>query len=475
MGKKKASDAQIETEIRTLSASGHGDRKIAELVSKAFGTNVTRHRVRHVLMNTATAALTAAEANVIPMTAPIEDIVVGKRVRLEFGDVASLARSIDANGLLHPVVVRTHPGYIHPTFELIAGERRLRAWQLSKFRDDPIPIRIIDLASVMRGEWAENQERKDFTPSETVAIKRALEIEFDLKGEAARRQRAGKKAAPGEAGEANEVVAAFTGKSRATIEKAEKVVEAAERDPERFGKLREDMDRGGVDGPFRRLQIMQQADAIKAAPATLPSRGPYGVAVVDFPWPHEADMTQDELDQAGRSLRPYAAMSIVAGMAFMREAIAPLIAADAVVLFWTTNFHMPYAFLLMAELGFKQHSTIGTWVKARMGRGQVLRDKTEHCIIAKRGKPLINLTNQTTEWSGWKQPRENSRKPDEFYRMVEELCPAPRYADIFSFGGRGEKWDCFGDQAQRMAEPAPETSSPGIYGDSPLLAAGGAG
>jgi hypothetical protein len=49
-----------------------------------------------------------------------------------------------------------------------------------------------------------------------------------------------------------------------TVEKIAAVVAAAEADPERFGKLAEDMDRTGrVDGPFKRLKVARQAEAIR--------------------------------------------------------------------------------------------------------------------------------------------------------------------------------------------------------------------
>jgi ParB-like chromosome segregation protein Spo0J len=38
-----------------------------------------------------------------------------------------------------------------------------------------IPVNIVDLEAVTRGEFAEHAVRKDFTLSEAVAIKRALE------------------------------------------------------------------------------------------------------------------------------------------------------------------------------------------------------------------------------------------------------------------------------------------------------------
>jgi N6-adenosine-specific RNA methylase IME4 len=34
-----------------------------------------------------------------------------------------------------------------------------------------------------------------------------------------------------------------------------------------------------------------------------------------------------------------------------------------------------------------------------------------------------------------------------FYDLVESLCPAPRYADLFSRYCRNHKWDCHGDES----------------------------
>ena len=97
---------------------------------------------------------------------PIADIKVGQRHRRDMGDIDGLARSIDELGLLHPVVVT-------PDGTLIAGERRLRAFQL--LERDSIPVTVVDLDKIARGEHAENAHRKDFTLSEAVAIKRAVE------------------------------------------------------------------------------------------------------------------------------------------------------------------------------------------------------------------------------------------------------------------------------------------------------------
>lgn len=58
----------------------------------------------------------------------------------------------------------------------IAGERRIRAF-LSLNRQS-IPARVVDVPSLAEGEYAENEVRKDFTPSERVAMGLAVEEEL---------------------------------------------------------------------------------------------------------------------------------------------------------------------------------------------------------------------------------------------------------------------------------------------------------
>src|SRR5215831_15235654 len=87
----------------------------------------------------------------LPKAHQINDIVVGTRHRKDMGDVDGLAASMAELGLLHPIVVR-------PDGVLVAGERRLRAAKMLGWTE--IPVNIIDLEAVTRGEFAENAVRK---------------------------------------------------------------------------------------------------------------------------------------------------------------------------------------------------------------------------------------------------------------------------------------------------------------------------
>ena len=58
-----------------------------------------------------------------------------------------------------------------------------------------------------------------------------------------------------------------------------------------------------------------------------------------------------------------------------------------------------------------------------------LRSQSEFCIVVVRGKPQLNPTNQTT---GLNAPlREHSHKPNQFYRMAEDLCISRRIDFFF--------------------------------------------
>lgn len=374
----------------------------------------------------------------------ISRIVIGERHRKDYGDIDGLAESIKQVGLLHPVVVRSDG-------RLIAGERRLRAF--SALGHDDVPVTIVDLEQLSLGEHAENTQRKDFTLSEGVAVAEAL-IEYERDRAAKRKiegaSKGGKAGGKGRAnshrgtspkadkggGRAADKVAKATGRDRKTLAKATAIVEAAKDEPEKFGKLVEDMDRTGrVDGPFKRMKVMKQAEAIRNETPALPGNGPYRVIVADPPWPYELRKE----DPSHRATHPYPQMSIAQICALDVPSLAH---EDCILWLWTTNHHMREAFMVLDAWGFA-HKTILTWAKDRMGTGDWLRGQTEHALLAVRGKPVVELTNQTTLLLG--PLRANSQKPEEFYPFVERLCPAPRYAELFSRHHR-DNWDGHGDE-----------------------------
>jgi hypothetical protein len=195
-----------------------------------------------------------------PITMKVADIKVGKRFRQDMGDIEALIQSIQqVGGLLQPLVVNDDG-------HLIAGRRRLEA--VRQLRLQHVPVHIVhtgtDALMLLQMERDENTCRKDFTPSEAVALGKAIE---DLEKPQAKKRQAEKlkkgNAPPvvencphGEGkGKTRDKVAEAVGMSGRTYEKAKRVVEAAEENPEEFGAVKEEMDRTGkVDPAYEKVK-----------------------------------------------------------------------------------------------------------------------------------------------------------------------------------------------------------------------------
>jgi N6-adenosine-specific RNA methylase IME4 len=420
---------------------------------------------------------------------PIDAIQITGRYRKDYGDIAGLAASIEQLGLLQPIGVNA-------SNELVFGHRRLLAFR--ELGRTTIPARMIDVPALVMAEHAENEIRKDFTVSERVEIGRAVEQELgkrqgrrtDLGSDQSELVANLPEVIPVESGKTTREVAAEKAgfDSTTTYRNAKTVVEKAA--PE----LVTAMDSGAiavstaaklavapvvvqqqaVADPKKAVELAKQASAIKtkeikatakeerkvaveekkqeriadieqqsaaiveSAPA-IPI-GPFHVISIDPPWPYGTPY-----DPHGRrAANPYPEMSLEAIKAIELPA-----ADDCVLWLWTTHKFMRHSFELLDTWGFRDVAIL-TWVKDRMGLGSWLRSQSEFCIMAVKGKPPIQLTNQTTIIDG--PLREHSRKPDSFYELVNGLCVGAKL-DYFSREKR-EGWAQVGNTTELFGEVA---------------------
>ncbi len=138
--------------------------------------------------------------------------------------------------------------------------------------------------------------------------------------------------------------------------------------------------------------------------------GKYSVIVCDPPWQYGNVYNPDNR----RGLCRYPQMSL--GQLITLDIPA---ATDCILWLWTTNGFMHEAYHLLEAWEFEP-KTILTWFKERIGVGYWLRGETEHCLLAVKGSPKINHKAQSTHLKV--KPTNHSRKPDEFYELVESLC-----------------------------------------------------
>ncbi|MDP6705450.1 MAG: ParB/RepB/Spo0J family partition protein [Alphaproteobacteria bacterium] len=97
---------------------------------------------------------------------PIENLRANPRQprrRFDPAELAGLADSIRANGILQPVLARPAGG---DSLEIVAGERRWRAAQLAGVHAIPVLVREISDTEAVELALIENIQREDLTPIE---------------------------------------------------------------------------------------------------------------------------------------------------------------------------------------------------------------------------------------------------------------------------------------------------------------------
>ena len=167
---------------------------------------------------------------------PVEKIEVGERRRIDYGDIAGLARGIAKVGLLEPIIVDRNGD--PNVYRLVAGERRLRAVLSLNWPTIPAQLRETLTEEELREiELEENENRKSLTEQERrrsfLSSKKLVE-NAKKAGEILSVLGTDKPLPRGHApkhGTSREAIATDIGTTVNTLRKAEKHVEAAERFP----------------------------------------------------------------------------------------------------------------------------------------------------------------------------------------------------------------------------------------------------
>jgi len=347
----------------------------------------------------------------------LNDITIGERFRKDLGNIKDLAKSIEKVGLLHPIVLDENKN-------LIAGFRRIKAFEV--LGRDRIPSTTITLEDLRNGEIEENRERKDFTASEMVAIKRYLEPK--LSKEAEKREKRGKPSSKLDKGRTDDKIAKACGVGRVTLRKAEKIVEAAEENPEEFGGILEKVDSGKVSINYAYDQI-RRAHKHKSPPP-LPT-DEFDVVYADPPWHYNMKSRGAEIHYP-----------VIDELELTKLEIP--FAKNSVLFLWATNAKLKEALNIMASWGFTYKTNI-VWVKNKIGTGFYVRGKHELLLIGRKGDIPLPMESTRPESVIQENVQEHSKKPDVAYDIIESMYPNRKYLELFARQTR-EGWISWGDE-----------------------------
>jgi len=393
----------------------------------------------------------------------VDEIRIGKRHRQEMGDLDGLAESIERFGLLHPIVVT-------PAGTLIAGDRRLRA--VKKLGRKTIDATVVDIDKIAHGEYAENIDRKDFTWAEAVAILKEVRPLEAAAAKQRQRESPGRGKKGGQIaqpfkGRAADKAARATGRKRRTLEKAERVVDAAERDPQRYGDLAERLkqDDVSVDAIHRELkqraqraayEVRAERGGVESDLKALAAAGRrFKVIYADPPWEFKVYSGRGKARSADRH---YDTLSLAAIKALP---VAHLAADDCALFLWGVWPELAGALEVIAAWGFEYKTLAFVWLKTaatadtikldgdglHWGMGYWTRANTEFCLLATRGAPL--RLAQDVHQVVIAPVGAHSTKPEQVRNRIEGLLAGP-YLEIFA-RRRTAGWTVWGNELLQQA------------------------
>ncbi len=218
-----------------------------------------------------------------------------------------------------------------------------------------------------------------------------------------------------------------------TLTMLQAVEEAAEADPERFGKLVEKMDRTGkVDGVFRAVQR-----ELAPPPPPIPE-GQFSVVYADPPWEYQNS------GLAGAAEDHYSTMPT---LDICDLPVEMRLADNAVCFLWVTNPLLIDGLAVLSAWGF-DYKTNFVWVKDKptsRGLAFYCRGQHELLLVGARGSLLPDKGDLPVSVIQVAK-RAHSRKPEEARAIIESMYPDGVRVELFARDAERNGWTLWGNE-----------------------------
>lgn len=359
------------------------------------------------------------------MKLKISDIIVKDRFRKDLGDLTTLKESIHDIGLLHPVVVQKD------TNRLIAGGRRMQACFELGWTD--IPVTIIRLEDIVKGEFQENAVRKDFTLSESVEI-----VEFTIDWMDKHPDEA-YKSTTDSAKRIRENAANFMQISHGQLWKMQQINRAIKEDPKTHNHIIEDVENGmSINYAHRSLKnVIRQNTVTPDIP-----KEKFELIEADFPWDYEIKLSASptyktmKLDEIKKEIPELPAYK------------------DCILFLWATNPILDEAIELMEFYGFKYKTNL-VWVKQKDDKiqtniGHYVKGAHELLLIGTKGSPGVPPENVRVPSVVFAERIKHSSKPPIFTKIMNTYYSKKKKLSMFNRGRNkfhDKFWETWGIEA----------------------------
>ena len=310
-----------------------------------------------------------------------------------------------------------------------ANEAGIKPFMVEFSGDDPVDFVI-----------QANSNRRDLEAGQRVAIyKNILKSKWAELGRANKSAAGGDKKSEGAKSLLSNLTKAIPVNTRKEIAKAAKVstgtvamVDYVEkRSPDLFQKIA----RGEIT-PSKAQRELKQTETREVRKAKKIPDGKYTLIYADCPWRY--DFSQSESREIENQYPTMDTKDIC------ELPINGLADNDCVLFMWATNPKLREALRVIEAWGF-EYKTNMVWVKDKIGMGYYARQKHELLLIATKGNPGTPEPKNRPESAIFADRTKHSRKPVEFYEILEGMYPDTKRIELFSRLDR-DGWESWGNE-----------------------------
>lgn len=162
----------------------------------------------------------------------------------------------------------------------------------------------------------------------------------------------------------------------------------------------------------------------------------YPVIYADPPWQYEHTKTENRAIE-----NQYPTMTLED---ICKLPVSTIASKDCVLFLWATSPKLAEAMRVIESWGFV-YRTCMVWLKDKIGMGYYARQKHELLLIATKGELPVPKPENRPESVIFAPRTEHSKKPVEFYDIIEKMYPEYARIELFSRSAK-EGWDTWGNQ-----------------------------
>lgn len=189
---------------------------------------------------------------------------------------------------------------------------------------------------------------------------------------------------------------------------------------------------------YIRTKLLPEPKEKKTETPELPE-GEFDVILADPPWKYDfAPTSSTQIEQHYDTMETEDICNL------------KIPSANSSVLFlWTTSPKLEQGIQVLNAWGF-EYKTCGVWDKVSKGMGYWFLGQHELLLVGTKGDFSPPTPDKRVSSVYSEKKTSHSKKPDYYYKLIEQMFPNGKYLELFARQKYNDKWTCWGNELSQL-------------------------